>query len=83
VDSQRLIRMANQIGDFFEAEADRTIALEGVAGHLKRFWDPRMRREILRHLDEKGGEGLRPMVLEALRAHRALIEAGTAAPART
>ncbi len=40
--------MANEIGAFFESEPDRAIAMEGVAGHIKRFWDPRMRRELLR-----------------------------------
>jgi formate dehydrogenase subunit delta len=70
VDIQHLVHMANQIGDFFEAEPDRTAALEGIAGHIKRFWDPRMRREIVRWMDERNGEGLTPLVLEALRTRR-------------
>jgi formate dehydrogenase subunit delta len=79
MDIQRLLRMANQIGEFFEAEADRQAALEGIADHVTRFWDPRMRRELLQHLDAHGGEGLKPLVLEALRAHRAHVEAHTSA----
>ena len=39
-----LIQMANQIGAFFEAMPDREEALEGIAMHIKRFWEPRMRR---------------------------------------
>jgi formate dehydrogenase subunit delta len=70
MDPQRLIHMANQIGAFFSAEPDRTVALTGIAGHLERFWDPRMRREILAWVDEHGGEGLTELVAEAIRVHR-------------
>jgi formate dehydrogenase subunit delta len=70
MDRPKLAHMANAIGDFFAAEPDRTAALEGIAGHLKRFWDPRMRRELLRFVDQGEIEGLSPLVLEAIRAHR-------------
>jgi len=65
----RLVKMANDIGAFFEADQDPARGAAGVADHIRKFWDPRMRREILIHLDERGGEGLRPIVLEALRSH--------------
>jgi len=55
--TERLVSMANDIGNFFKAEPDRMEAARGVAGHLKRFWDPRMRREIVAHF-KAGGEGL-------------------------
>jgi len=70
MDIQRLIHMANQIGAFFQAEPDRAVALEGIAAHLKRFWDPRMRKQILTWLDEHGGEGLSEIVAEAIRLNR-------------
>ncbi|MBU0589743.1 MAG: formate dehydrogenase subunit delta [Gammaproteobacteria bacterium] len=38
-----LIRMVNQIGTYFESMPDRSEALEGIATHLQKFWDPRMR----------------------------------------
>ena len=59
-----LIKMANEIGAFFESEPDRAIAMEGVASHIKRFWDPRMRRELLLWVDEHGGEGLKELVAD-------------------
>jgi formate dehydrogenase subunit delta len=62
--------MANEIAKFFEADPDHTVAVDGVAGHLRRFWEPRMRKELLAHIDATGGEGLRPLVLEATRAIR-------------
>jgi formate dehydrogenase subunit delta len=70
----KLVKMANEIGQFFEADPDRAVALEGVASHLSRFWEPRMRKELLAHVDASGGEGLRPLVLEAVKAHRARLE---------
>ncbi|MEQ1685073.1 MAG: formate dehydrogenase subunit delta [Burkholderiaceae bacterium] len=68
-----LIRMANQIGTFFEAMPDRAEALEGVAMHIKRFWEPRMRRALLTHVDEAGTAELNVMVAEAISLHRAVL----------
>lgn len=41
-----LVRMANQIALFFEPYG-REEAVVGVAGHLRNFWDPRMRTELV------------------------------------
>ena len=49
--------MANDIGMFFQAEPDKAEAAKSIANHLKRFWDPRMRRQIVGHYRE-GGLGL-------------------------
>ena len=57
MDTHRLVKMANDIANFFNSEPDHQVAVEGVAGHIRRFWDPRMRREIKAHL-EGGGAGL-------------------------
>jgi formate dehydrogenase subunit delta len=54
---ERLIAMANDIGRYFAAEPDQAVAVAGIADHLKRFWEPRMRRQIVAHL-AAGGEGL-------------------------
>ena len=60
----RLIYMANQIGDFFMSQHGKDPAL-GIADHLKKFWDPRMRKAIFAYLDA-GGDGLDPPVREAI-----------------
>jgi len=46
----KLAYMANQIGKFF-AHQPHDKAVAAVANHIDKFWDPRMRREILAHLD--------------------------------
>ncbi|MEY3786969.1 MAG: hypothetical protein RLZ75_1176, partial [Pseudomonadota bacterium] len=43
----RLIRMANDISDFFNAESNKEIAAEGISKHILRSWDPRMRNDII------------------------------------
>ena len=51
MDNQNLIDMANRIGDFFDSMPDREEALAGIADHIRRFWEPRMRRALLAELD--------------------------------
>jgi formate dehydrogenase subunit delta len=57
MNTQRLVTMANDIAAFFAVDPDQESAAEQVAGHLKKFWEPRMRSEIKRFL-EQGGAGL-------------------------
>ena len=56
MDVHHLVTMANEIAAFFAGE-DPGKAAENVANHLRRYWDPRMRRQILEHAGH-GGEGL-------------------------
>ena len=63
--AERLVSMANDIGAFFNAEADKAVAAQSVASHIKRYWDPRMRREIVTHYRD-GGAGLDPLVRSAV-----------------
>jgi formate dehydrogenase subunit delta len=69
MNADNLIVMANQIGDFFETMPNRRDAVTDVAGHLKRYWEPRMRRSLLAHIDQHGGGQLHAIVLEAVRTH--------------
>lgn len=65
-----LVTMANQIGTFFASYPDQAEASTEIANHLKRFWAPRMRLQLFAHIDAAGGEGLTPIVLSAIAAHR-------------
>jgi formate dehydrogenase subunit delta len=60
-----LIRMANDIGAFFASEPKPEQAAEGVLIHIKRFWDPRMRAQIVQYYRE-GGQGFLPHVGAAI-----------------
>ncbi len=66
--TERMVHMANQIAAFFRSYPHET-AVEGVAGHLRQFWERRMREKLFAHADA-GGEGLDPLVLEAVRRMR-------------
>ena len=45
--AEDLVRMANQIAQFFSAYPDDDDAIDGVRDHLLKFWDPAMRKELL------------------------------------
>lgn len=63
---ESLVRMVNDIGNFFASESDRAVAIAGIANHIRRYWEPRMRRQIYAHLDA-GGEGLDELARDAVR----------------
>lgn len=58
MDVEHLVAMANDIANFFDAESGKDKAPESVRFHIARYWEPRMRREIIEHVQQKGGEGL-------------------------
>lgn len=63
---RHLVQMANEIGAFFEAWPDRVEAVTGIADHLRNFWEPRMRREIIAYVHRSGGADLKGIVREAI-----------------
>ena len=75
MDIHTLTRMANQIGGFFEAMPDRQEALAGITLHIKRFWEPRMRRELQDYLQQADNSELLPIVREALQADSSWLPA--------
>ena len=74
MDLHNLIVMANRIGDFFAAQPDRDEALAGIADHIRKFWVPRMRSELLAAVGTESGAQLHEIVAAALVKHRALLE---------
>jgi formate dehydrogenase subunit delta len=65
---EKLVRMANQIADFFVPYSEQE-AVAGVREHIRSFWTPRMREELLAFADA-GGKGLKPPVVAALAGMR-------------
>ena len=64
--AEHLVKMANDIGDFFRAEPVREDAITGIANHISRFWTKRMREKLAAFL-KGGGDGLDELPLEAFR----------------
>lgn len=71
----KLVKMANQIGAFFVAQ--KVGAADGMADHLRKFWDPHMRAEIAEHV-RHGGAGLEPIAIEAIKLLEAEESKGAA-----
>ena len=58
-----MVHMANQIALYFAAYPHQE-AVAGVADHLKKFWEKRMRAQLHQYVDG-GGQGLHALVVEA------------------
>ncbi len=66
MDIHHLVKMANQIGDFFAPYPDRDEVIKSIALHLKNSWDPRMRRQIIEYVNQGGGADLKEPVRAAI-----------------
>ena len=62
--AEQMVHMANQIALFF-GSYPKEEAVAGVADHLKKFWERRMRQQIFEYVDA-GGSGLNRLVIEAV-----------------
>ena len=60
----KLVYMANQIGKFFQNQGHDK-AVPAIAEHIRKFWDPRMRKMIFAHVNG-GGAGLDPFARDAI-----------------
>lgn len=69
MDARELVRMANQIAEFFRPYSEEE-AIEGVATHLRNFWEPRMRDGLITayHRDPSGFEPAVAAAIEKLAA---------------
>jgi formylmethanofuran dehydrogenase subunit D len=65
IDIRHLVAMANDIGAYFAGYPSHGQAVEGIANHLRSFWETRMRRDIIDYVANGGGE-LKPLVREAV-----------------
>jgi formate dehydrogenase subunit delta len=80
-----LIKMTNEIGDFFSGAdvKDPQAAARSVANHIKRYWEPRMRTQMLKYYEERQGAGLTDLGKNAVALLHAASKAPPAAPAAT
>ena len=64
----KLVYQANQIAKFFHSKPHGE-GVAGVAEHINKFWEPRMRLQFFEMI-EAGGAGFDTLVLEAAAAVR-------------
>jgi formate dehydrogenase subunit delta len=65
VDIHHLVKMANEIAGFFGSLPDHEEGVASMTQHLRNFWEPRMRREIVAYAQSDGSE-LLPIAREAI-----------------
>jgi formate dehydrogenase subunit delta len=61
-----LIKMTNEIGEFFAGTAEAPEAARAVASHLKRYWEPRMRAQMISYFEQRNGAGLSELARNAV-----------------
>ncbi|MCQ0971922.1 formate dehydrogenase subunit delta [Paracoccus sp. TK19116] len=64
---EKMIHMCNQIASFFKTQP-KIDAATSIAGHLHDFWEPRMLAQLIAYVHD-GGEGLDPLVIDAVVNH--------------
>ena len=69
MDVDNLVVMVNRIGQFFEVLPDKEEGALGVVTHIRKFWEPRMRKALKAHVEQSQGQGIHPFVLDALKKH--------------
>lgn len=61
METEALIKMLNDISAFYETMPNQSKATADMAGHIRAFWDPRMRESMTSFLqqypDGKSAEG--------------------------
>lgn len=65
MEPEQMVHMANQIALFFESYPKEE-AVASVTDHLQKFWEPRMRRQIIEYA-AAGGAGLHDLVRESVK----------------
>ncbi len=66
--TEEIARMANEVGEFFEAYPE-DMALVGIASHITKNWEPGLVKR-LDEMMEAGGQGLSGIVVRALRGRK-------------
>jgi formate dehydrogenase subunit delta len=78
--AEHLVKMANDIGNFFRAEPVREDAIAGISNHIAKFWTKRMREKLNAHLRQEGDASLDELPREALRRLTAAQGVATGSP---
>ena len=80
---RELVKMANQIGLFFESQSpdEPAEAARALAGHLRLFWAPTMRQTLVEQFARGAADEALPIVATAVREHaHELLQPGSKVP---
>jgi formate dehydrogenase subunit delta len=61
-----MIKMLNEISAFFAGEDDHEQAARDIQNHVHRYWEPRMRAQLLEYFAQRQGAGLSDLALKAV-----------------
>ncbi len=61
-----MVHKANQIALYFSS-FPREEAIDGIADHLRLYWVPRMRRQIIEYVENEDAAGLSELAIEAVK----------------
>lgn len=65
MNTKHLVDMANDIAQYFAFDNEHGEAVNSVATHLRKFWEVRMRKEIIAYV-KHDGKGLDPLARDAV-----------------
>lgn len=60
-----MIKMLNEISAFFDGEDDKEHAAREVKDHVIKFWEPRMRAQLLEYFEKRKGAGMSELAVKA------------------
>jgi formate dehydrogenase subunit delta len=61
-----MVKMLNEITAFFAGEDDKEQAARDIESHLRKYWEPRMRNQLLEYYEQRNGAGLSDLALKAV-----------------
>ena len=68
-----LIKMANQIAQYFASEPDQQQAVLSVRNHMQMYWTPAMRYELMVWHVDHHGDGLHSLVRAAVKEEGKMV----------
>lgn len=69
MDDGKMVHRANQMAAYFSAYPQAR-AEEETETHIRKFWEPRIRAQLIGYV-ERGGDELHPLVVKAAEALKA------------
>ena len=61
-----MIKMLNEISAFFAGEDDEAQAARDIKSHIRKYWEPRMRAQLLEYYERRQGAGLCDLAMKAV-----------------